>query len=134
MKASRRGSAFVAALLCAALAGLALAGLASAKELSLYEFEKSFNGSGSNVGAMSSRIEGITVNRQNGHVYVLDQHNNKADITQFDENGNAAFWSALGGTNTLELPSPLYTNSNRHPFRQRLGEEPGTFRRACRGV
>ena len=112
MKASRRGSAFVAALLCAALAGLALAGLASAKELSLYEFEKSFNGSGSNVGAMSSRIEGITVNRQNGHVYVLDQHNNKADITQFDENGNAAFWSALGGTNTLELPSPLYTNSN----------------------
>ena len=107
VKAKKRGSAFAAALLLAALATLVLAGLASAKDLYLYEFEKSFNGSDSNVGAMTSTLLRVAVNNENGHVYVLDEHNGKGDVTQFNENGQAAFWSALGGTNAIELESSI---------------------------
>ena len=107
VKAKKRGSAFAAALLLAALATLAFAGLASAKDLYLYEFEKSFNGSDSNVGAMTSTLLRVAVNNENGHVYVLDEHNGKGDVTQFNENGQAAFWSALGGTNAIELESSI---------------------------
>ena len=107
VKAKKRGSAFVVTLLLAAIAALALAGLASAKDLYLYEFEKSFNGSDSNSGAMTSTLLRVAVNNENGNVYVLDEHNGKGDITQFNENGQAAFWSGLGGTNTIELESSV---------------------------
>src|SRR3954447_24320296 len=103
VEAGKRGTAFIATLLTAVLAALALAGLASAKDLYLYEHEKSFNGADSDVGAMSNKVLKVAVNNANGNLYVLDQHNGKADITQFDENGNAALWSALAGTNSIEL-------------------------------
>jgi len=126
VKAKKRGSAFVAALLLAVLAALALAGLASAKDLYLYEFEKSFNGSDSNIGAMTSSLLRVAVNDENGHLYVLDQHNGKADITQFNENGEAADWSALGGTNTLELENEL-GSSNDIVFDNASGKHYGLF-------
>ena len=126
VKAKKRGSALVAALLLAAIAALALAGLASAKELYLYEFEKSFNGSDSNVGAMTSKLQRVAVNNENGHIYALDEHNGKADITQFNENGQAAFWSGLGGTNTIELPGSL-SSSDDLMFDNASGEHWGLF-------
>jgi DNA-binding beta-propeller fold protein YncE len=130
VKAKKRGSAFIAALLLVVLAALTLAGLASAKDLYLYEWEKSFNGGGSNVGAMSSNLSKVAVSNENGHVYVLDQHNGKGDITQFDENGNPAFWSALGGTNAIELSVPLRTNTSEDDdliFDNRTGKHLGLF-------
>jgi hypothetical protein len=107
--AKKRGGVFLAALMLAAVAVLALAGLASAKDLYLYEFEKSFNGADSNAGPMTTHLSRVSVNNQNGNVYVLDEHNGKGDITQFNENGEAEFWSALGGTNTIELDGSIYS-------------------------
>src|SRR6478752_9340984 len=106
--AKKRGSAFVAALVLAVVGVLASAALASAKDLYLYEFEKSFNGSDSNPGAMTSHLLRVAVNNQNGNLYVLDEHNGKGDVTQFNENGEAVFWSALGGTNSIELENSVY--------------------------
>src|SRR5690349_11963942 len=89
--AKKGGGVFVSALMVALVAVLALAGLASAKELYLYEFEKSFNGADSNAGPMTPHLLRVSVNNQNGNLYVLDEHNGKGDITQFNENGEAEF-------------------------------------------
>jgi Tol biopolymer transport system component len=107
--ARKRGSAFVAALFLAVLGVLACASISSAKDLYLYEFEKSFNGADSNPGPMTSHLQRVSVNNETGNVYVLDEHNGKGDITQYNQNGEAEFWSALGGTNSIEFETGLYT-------------------------
>jgi hypothetical protein len=106
--ARKRRSAFVAALFLALVGILASAAVSPAKDLYKYEFEKSFNGADSNPGPMTSHILRVSVNNQNGNVYVLDEHNGKGDITQYNENGEAEFWSALGGTNSIELENSVY--------------------------
>src|SRR5690348_10068616 len=83
VKGKKRARAFIAALLLSAVAALALAGVASAHLVYPYEFEKSFKGTDSTAGAMTTAVHGLTINQANGNVYVLDEHNGHSDISQF---------------------------------------------------
>ena len=71
---------------------------------------KSFTGSASTGGPISSLVQRVALNQENGNVYVLDQHSGHADISQFNSNGEPQSWSGLGATNTIELAGPISGN------------------------
>src|SRR3954468_11052112 len=110
VEAGNRGRAFVAALLLTVVAVLALAATASAHLVYPYEFKKSFTGSTSTGGPISSLVQRVALNQANGNVYVLDQHSGHADISQFNSNGEPQSWTGLGATNTIELAGPISGN------------------------
>ena len=96
-----------AALAAAAVGMLALAGSASAKQISPYQYEKSFNGTGSTVGAMTTKVTGIAIDQSNGNLYVLDQHGSEASVTKFNAAGEAQVFSGLGGLSSISIAQEL---------------------------
>ena len=88
---------------------LAMAASAGAHQLYQYEFEKSFNGSGSTAGAFTTGIKGIAIDQADHHLYVLDNHpwfeiccSTPAYISQFNLSGEAVPFSGLAGVSSFE--------------------------------
>jgi hypothetical protein len=96
-----RAGALAVALATAALGLLALAAPAAAGQLSPYEFDRSFDGHDATGGAFSSNMSSMTINQENGRVYVMDQRGSHGEISQFTPQGEAVLFPALNGRSTI---------------------------------
>lgn len=101
-----RLKASIAALTVGVAALLSLAGTATAHQLFQYEFEKSFTGADTTRGAFSGGISGVAINQGGHRILVLDETSGQGWFSQFNLNGEAANFSALGGVSSFNGGTP----------------------------